>query len=71
MFEHPREHDHATAPQESDAKTSSVSLDSIVVSNDDEPDECTLYPREATGIDLMTRWMTAREGSYVDLESAR
>lgn len=33
--------------------------------------ECTIYPDEAAGLDLMTRWITAAEGSYVSLDDAR
>ncbi|SEP21566.1 hypothetical protein SAMN04487948_12223 [Halogranum amylolyticum] len=38
---------------------------------DDSPDECTVYPADAEEWELMTRWITAREGSYVDLEEMR
>jgi hypothetical protein len=29
--------------------------------------ELTMYPPNATGLDLMTRWLTAAEGSWVSL----
>lgn len=35
---------------------------------EDGPAECTLHPREATGLDLMTTWITAGEGDYVALD---
>lgn len=35
---------------------------------EDGPAECTLYPRDASGVDLMSRWITASEGSYVPLD---
>jgi hypothetical protein len=42
-----------------------------IVEYDDAPDECTIYPADAQEWELMTRWITAREGSYVDLEEMR
>lgn len=32
---------------------------------------CTIYPIEASGMELMTTWVTAEEGSFVDLEAQR
>jgi len=32
---------------------------------------CTIYPGEASGIELMTTWITAKQGSFVDLERFR
>ena len=32
---------------------------------------CTLYPADASGIDLVTTWITATQGSFVSLENAR
>ena len=33
--------------------------------------ECTLYPATCDAAALVTRWMTATEGSFVDLEEMR
>ncbi len=33
--------------------------------------ECTLYPVTCDEDDLMTRWMTAEEGAFVDLAEMR
>lgn len=33
--------------------------------------ECTLYPTACEADALMTRWMTAEEGSFVDLTEMR
>lgn len=33
--------------------------------------ECTLYPRGASGVDLMSSWITAGEESYVSLDEMR
>lgn len=46
-------------------------LRAIVVEYDDAPDECTVYPAGATGDALVTRWVTAREGSFVTRHDAR
>jgi hypothetical protein len=34
-------------------------------------DELTLFPPETSGVDLMTRWITAVEGAWVDPEEMR
>jgi hypothetical protein len=33
--------------------------------------ECTLYPQDASGVDLMSRWITAGEGDVVPLDEMR
>ena len=33
----------------------------------DAPDECTIYPTNATEEELVTTWISAQEGSYVSL----
>ena len=33
--------------------------------------ELTLFPPAASGVDLMTRWVTAEEGSWVRLDEMR
>ncbi|MFB6104952.1 MAG: transcriptional regulator [Halobacteriaceae archaeon] len=35
------------------------------------PAECTLFPPDATDLELMTHWITAREGSFASLEDMR
>ncbi|MFB6184548.1 MAG: transcriptional regulator [Haloarculaceae archaeon] len=35
------------------------------------PVECTIFPSDAAGSELITTWMTAREGSFVDLAAMR
>lgn len=39
-----------------------------VVGSGERGAECTIYPADAEGMDLMTRWITASEGSFVRLE---
>jgi hypothetical protein len=43
----------------------------VVEAYEDRPDQCTIFPREAAGIDRMSTWITAREGSYVSIEKMR
>ncbi len=38
---------------------------------DDAPDECTIYPADATADVLTTTWITALEGSFVRLDAMR
>ncbi|SFG59584.1 hypothetical protein SAMN04488063_2530 [Halopelagius inordinatus] len=45
--------------------------EATVVSYDDEPDECTIYPADATEDELVTTWISAKSGSYVSLADAR
>lgn len=42
-----------------------------VIGSDGHDAECTIYPADAEGMDLMTRWITAAEGSFVRLEDVR
>jgi len=60
-----------TAEDESDPDRSRTNVVATVERSDDGPDECTLFPCNVDGLDLMTTWMTAREDSFVDLESMR
>lgn len=46
-------------------------LVACVVRYDQVPDECTIYPLDATDDELMTCWVTAFEGSFVSLDDAR
>ena len=50
---------------------SSPDLEHITVENEDAPDECAIFPCDATENELLTTWVTAQEGSYIDLESIR
>lgn len=49
----------------------SVPLRATVVEYEDAPDECTIYPQDVSHWDRMTTWITAEEGSFVELESQR
>lgn len=42
-----------------------------VVTYDDIPDQCTIYPADVDDDRRATTWITAEEGSYRSLESYR
>ena len=42
-------------------------IQSTVVTYDDRPDECTLHPLYPGDEERTTAWITALEGSYIDL----
>ncbi|WP_246279844.1 DUF7511 domain-containing protein [Natronomonas salina] len=44
-------------------------LRATVVEYEDGPDECTIYPNGVSGAERMTTWISAKEGSFVDLET--
>ncbi|GAB3672533.1 DUF7511 domain-containing protein [Halopiger thermotolerans] len=48
---------------------SSIALECVVIENEDAPDECAVYPRDAGKDELMTTWITAHDDAFVDLES--
>lgn len=43
----------------------------VTVENDDAPDECAIFPANASEAELMTNWVTAQDDSFVSLESMR
>ena len=53
--------DDATAPR----------YDAEVARYGDAPDECTISPAAIEGEKRLTTWISAQEGSYVDLASMR
>ncbi|ELZ72005.1 hypothetical protein C5B91_04085 [Haloferax sp. Atlit-10N] len=44
-------------------------LASRMTTHPDGREECTIYPADATPEAQLTRWLSAFEGSFVDLES--
>ncbi|ELY99268.1 hypothetical protein C481_15495 [Natrialba asiatica DSM 12278] len=46
-------------------------LDHVRIDNGDSPDECAIFPAEAPEEELMSNWIAATQGSFVDLESIR
>lgn len=49
----------------------SPELDHVTIDNGEEADECAIFPADAPEEELMTNWISAIEGSFVDLESMR
>lgn len=43
----------------------------VVEEYESRSNQCTIYPRETAGIERMSTWITAREGSYVRLDTMR
>ncbi|MHB9286530.1 hypothetical protein ACKVMT_05765 [Halobacteriales archaeon Cl-PHB] len=43
----------------------------VVEEYEDRADQCTIYPRGCSGVDRMSTWISAREGSFLALEDAR
>ncbi|MFC6824079.1 DUF7511 domain-containing protein [Halopelagius fulvigenes] len=50
---------------------SQPAYEATVVSYDDEPDECTIYPADADDDELVTTWISAKSGSFVSLADMR
>ena len=46
-------------------------LDCVTIENGDEPDECAIFRRAETEAQFLGEWVSALEGSYVDLDSSR
>lgn len=46
-------------------------LEHVTVEYEDAPSACTLYPRRCSESDLVTHWITAEEGSFVDRSDVR
>ncbi|MFB6170070.1 MAG: hypothetical protein ABEJ06_02885 [Haloarculaceae archaeon] len=60
----------ALSPDRTDDGDQSRDLAAIVEPVDDTV-ECTLYPRGASEVDLMSHWMTARGDAFVSLDTMR
>ncbi|MFC4436696.1 MULTISPECIES: DUF7511 domain-containing protein [Natrialbaceae] len=46
-------------------------LDHVTIENENAPNECAVFPRDATEEELMTNWIEAHDDAFVDLESMR
>jgi len=46
-----------------------LELDHVVIENDDAPDECAIFPLEASETELLTAWISAQDSAFVTLES--
>ncbi|WP_157572919.1 DUF7511 domain-containing protein [Halogranum rubrum] len=45
--------------------------DAEIARYDDAPDECTISPTATEGEERLTTWLSAQDGSYVDLDGMR
>lgn len=66
----PGDRSSALAPDESDESRAGT-LAAVVEERDSAPDECTIYPVDAADEELVTKWITAEEGSFVELDAMR
>ncbi|WP_090621374.1 DUF7511 domain-containing protein [Natrinema salaciae] len=54
-----------------DSEAPSLEFDHVTVENDDAPNECVIFPHEASEAKLMTTWISAHDDSFVALDSMR
>jgi hypothetical protein len=52
-------------------EVSGQQLQAIVEKYEDRPDQCTIFPSSSEGVERMSTWVSAREGSFVDLQTIR
>lgn len=52
-------------------EVSGQQLQAIVEKYEDRPDQCTIFPSASDGVERMSTWVTAREGSFVDIQTMR
>lgn len=53
------------------APSPSIELGSVIVTYENRPAECTIYQSCGGDGDRMSAWVTATEGSFVDLRDVR
>lgn len=63
--------DEAPLPTPAGDGARSVSITAKIVPARGGTAECTLYPPDVSGVELMTTWITAGEDSFVSLEEMR
>lgn len=54
-----------------DPEDPAAELVARVETREGAPDQCTLHPTGLDDVDLMTHWVTADEGSFVDVTAIR
>jgi hypothetical protein len=52
-------------------KTGSDELDSVITRYNNRPNECTIFRSDVPEEEVLTYWITAKEGSYVHLSMCR
>ncbi|WP_208023552.1 DUF7511 domain-containing protein [Halorussus pelagicus] len=63
--------DDYSLPTEESPSDRHFGLRAVVEEHDERPDECTLFPPAADDEVLVTEWITAEEGSYIDCDEMR
>ncbi|AFZ72255.1 DUF7511 domain-containing protein [Natronobacterium gregoryi] len=64
-------HETDTRPSDGGPEPPAIELDHVTVENDDAPDECAVFPKDASEEQLLSSWIAAHEHSFVDLETMR
>ncbi|SEW03668.1 DUF7511 domain-containing protein [Natrinema salifodinae] len=54
-----------------DGEESRIALDHVTIENPDAPDECAMFPRDASEDEMQTAWISAYDDSFVNLETMR
>ncbi|AGB36663.1 DUF7511 domain-containing protein [Natronococcus occultus] len=62
---------HDVDTSQSALEDASIELDSVTIQHSDAPNECAMFPRDASDIELMTNWIAAHDDGFVRLESMR
>lgn len=60
---------HAAIGDETDTELEGSATFEHVVVHDDGTAECTIFPSSCDDKEIVTNWVTAKRGSFVDLES--
>lgn len=63
--------DHDAPAQTGVSDRTGIELRADVTEREGRPDECTIWPQDASGKALLTRWIAAEEGSFVALSEMR
>lgn len=58
-------------PTGPDSEPSRPVLAAEILLHRDGPAECTIYPAEASDLERLSTWITAKEGSFVNLDETR
>ncbi len=52
-------------------EVSAQKLQAIVEKYEERPDQCTIFPSSDNGVERMSMWVTAKEGSFVSIQTMR
>lgn len=71
MTDHQTQDEEERATEWDDPDDVPQELAAEIVIYGDKPAECTIHPPDARGVELLTAWITAEEGSFVSVEDIR